>query len=216
MKRLSLKWLLILVAFVCVCSSLSAQSADSALVRYALQGPARIVISVEKGWQRDGVIPVCVMVNGIESTLFMTPDGQVSADRSNYPTARGLFQLNATNGELAAGAWQRSGQIYEQNDLRTRIRLNVENVELLLSADGRQAALNLAGLEIPLRASLVKQPDGSEELSLGDRPRHGFERLLLDMVTGTIIHETALPGSANGQSQHTRACWAIGKIGENK
>jgi hypothetical protein len=216
MKRIIIKWIFFLMLLVCVGSSLAAQSEDSALTRYVLQGPARIMISVEKGWQRDGIVPVCVMVNGIESTLFMTPDGRVNVDRSNHLTTRSLFQLDATKGALTAGAWQRSGEIYEQNELRTRMHLNVENVELLLSADGKQAALSLAGLEIPLHSRLVKQPDDSEELCLGDHPMRGFERLLLDRASGTIVRETTLPGSASDQTRSTCACWAIGKTGENK
>lgn len=221
MKRTSMMCFLFLALLVCVCSaSLLAQGDDSALTRYAMQGPARIVVSVEKGWQRDGVVPVCVMVNGIESTLFMTPDGRVSTERpspsQDHHAFGALFQLNATNGTLVSGTWHSSGEIYEQNELRTRIRLNVENVELLLSADGSRATINLAGLEIPLRARLIKQADGSEELSLGERPMHGFERLLLDRATGTIVRETALPVSANGQTQRTRNCWAVSKTGESK
>jgi hypothetical protein len=93
----------------------------------------------------------------------------------------------------------------------------MENVELLLNADNGRAELNLAGLKIPLRAQLIQNPDGSEELILGERPMLGSERLLLERSSGTIFREYETVDPNSGQTNWTRNCWAISKAkGENK
>ncbi len=189
---------------------------DSAQVgeRYLLKGNSPVYISLETGWKRQGLTPVQLDIQGLSLTLWMDEEGRVfdeamSVSRGVGKTAfqgQALFRLDILLGQMQTASQTLTGEIYEQNPLRTRLRFNGLAVALDLDIPGGRAALNLNGLIIPVRLSLGPKADGVQELELGEMGNRGEGRIFLDSRQGRLLCEDNRPGG--GKEQTGRLCWA--------
>jgi len=184
--------------------------------RYLLTGNASVRIAVETGWQRHGLTPVRIDIHGLCLDLFMDGEGRVFDEdlmeagmvekiRSIRP---GLFSLDKSKGLLQANDQTLSGQIYEQNALRTRLRLDKLALALRLDIPKGRAALEMNGIIIPVRMSLGKKDGGLQEISIGKMNQRGEGRLFLDAVQGRLFFENNHARPAAGKQQNRRVCWA--------
>jgi len=184
--------------------------------RYLLKGNVPVRISVETGWQRDGLIPIQIDIQGLNISLWMDGEGRVFDDArfesagevKNRAIRQELFHLDKNNGQLQAGGQTLSGQVYEQNGLRTRLRL--DNLSLVLELDIPKglAALDLAGIVIPVRVRLGKEAGGVQELEIGERGHRGEGRLLLDARQGRLFFEDNHTHPAADNRPSAKMCWA--------
>jgi hypothetical protein len=197
-----------------VFSSFSAPDSAKVGERYLLKGNRPVHISLETGWKRQGLTPVQLDIQGLNLTLWMDGEGQVfdeamSASQGAEKTAsrgQALFRLDIMNGQMQAATQTLTGEIYEQNPLRTRLRFSGLNAALDLDVPGRRAALDLNGLLIPVRLHLGPNANGVRELKMGDLGNRGEGHLYLDARQGRLLWEDTRPGMVKEQTG--RVCWA--------
>jgi hypothetical protein len=205
------------VAFVAlflwaVVSSYSAPDPAKVGERYLLKGNTAVHISVETGWKRQGLTPVQLDIEGLNLTLWMDAEGRVFDEAMpaslGVEKTRGqaLFRLDIMSGQIQAANQTLIGEIYEQDPLRTRLRINGLNAALDLDVPGGRAALELNGLLIPLRLHVRPDAAGVQELEIGELGNRGEGRLYLDARQGRLLWEDSRPGGVKGQTD--RVCWA--------
>lgn len=119
-----------------------------------------------------------------------------------------MFRLDKASGQLQAGGQTLNGQVYEQNALRTRLRLNNLALALQLDIQKGRAALDLAGIIIPVRVRLGKEAGNMRELEIGERGHRGGGRLMLDASQGRLFFEEIQARPAAGNQQSDKMCWA--------
>ena len=211
-KFMAVVWAILLFGLVTNAAIDSKKGED----RFLLTRNAPVRISVETGWQRDGLIPVRIDIPGLHLDLWMDGEGRVfddarleSGKTGKIPASRqGLFSLDKTSGQLQAGGQTLSGQVYEQNPLRTRLRLNNLALALQLDIQKGRAALDLNGIIIPARMRLGQEVDGMRELEIGELGEGGEGRLFLDAGQGRLFFEDGRTRPAVKNQQTNRLCWA--------
>ena len=197
-----------------VLSSMSAPDTAKVGERYLLKGNTAVHISAETGWTRQGLTPVQLDIQGLDLTLWMDGEGRVfdeamSASRGAEKTAfrdQALFRLDIMSGQLQTASQTLTGEIYEQNPLRTRLRFSGLNAALDLDVPGGRAALGLNGLLIPVRLHLGPDADGVRELEIGELGNRGEGHLFLNARQGRLLWEDNRP--AGVKEQTGRVCWA--------
>lgn len=195
-------------------SSISALDTAKGGERYLLKGNTAVHISVEAGWKRQGLTPVQLDVQGLNLTLWMDAEGRVfdeamSASLGAEKTAirdQALFRLDIMRGQMQTATQTLTGEIYEQNLLRTRLRFSGLNAALDLDVQGCRAALDLKGLLIPVRLHLGLNADGAQELEIGELGNRGVAHLFLDARQGRLLCEDNRPGGVKEKTG--RVCWA--------
>lgn len=184
--------------------------------RYVLKGGASVSISVETGWQRNGLIPVLVDFQGLNLSLWMDSEGRVFYNprlgsgkiKMKKALRRELFRLDMVSGQLQAGDRILTGRVYEQNALRTRLRLDNLILAIQLDIQKGQAALDLDGIIITVRLRLGKEADDVRELKIGEQRYGGEKRLFLDERQGCLFYEESRVRPAMYTRQSKKACWA--------
>ena len=161
--------------------------------RYPLEGRNVVTISVETGWEREGMIPVVLVMEGLSVRLAMRADGRVYEDRilpargkDDRAAGREIFRIDTASGRVVGAGAVLRGEVYERNALRTRMRLKDVEVAIRVAGAGRRVSLELAGMEIPVRAHLQEGADGVVELVMGEIGPGGPERLILDGERGVF------------------------------
>jgi hypothetical protein len=197
-----------------VVSSFSAPDPAKVGERYLLKGNTAVHISVETGWTRQGLTPVQLDIQGLNLTLWMDGEGRVldeaiSATRGDEKSEiqdQPLFRLDTMRGQMQTATQTLTGEIYEQNSLRTRLRFNGLNAALDLDVPGGRAALGLNGLLIPLRLHVGPDAAGVQELEFGELGNRGEGHLYLDARQGRLLWEDNRPDRAKEQTG--RVSWA--------
>ena len=202
------------VFLLSVFSSISGPISAKVGERYLLNGNIFVHISVETGWKRQGLTPVQLDIQGLNFTLWMDGEGRVlgeaisatrGAEKSQLPD-RALFRLDTMRGLMQNTTQTLTGEIYEQNSLRTRLRFNGLNAALDLDVPGGRASLDLNGLIIPVRVHLGPNADGVQELEIGGLGNRGEGHLYLGARQGRLLWEDNRPGRVKERTG--RVCWA--------
>jgi len=197
-----------------VLSSFSAPDSAKAGERYLLKGNTPIHISLETGWKRQGLTPVQLDIQGLNLTLWMDGEGRVFEEAMSTSQGvektefrdRSLFRLDTMRGQMQTATQTLTGEIYEQNPLRTRLRFRGLNAALDLDVPGGRTSLDLNGLIIPVRVHLGPNADGVQELEIGELGNRGEGRLFLDARQGRLLCEDNRPGGVKEKTG--RVCWA--------
>jgi hypothetical protein len=184
--------------------------------RFLLKGNSPIRVYIESGWKRDGLTPLILDISGVSLSLFMDAEGRVGdemifeSSRDGKTSLRGteLFRLDVENGKLQSGDRTLSGEVYELNNLRTRLRLNAPAAALDLNVVLHRATLELNGFKIPIRVHLAPEVDGVRKLDIGNSGNHGDSRLFLDVKQGRLLSESSRPNRLNMMDAAGRECWA--------
>ena len=189
MKKILVFLLVILVYCVSLQANLSEQQETE---RFLLSGHGDIRISVNTGWQYDGLIPVRIDINGVYLELCMDKDGRVFEGdwlELSPGGSRELFHLDPENGRLKTKSVVIEGDVYESNDLRKRLRLRGLEVAISLDIDRKRAIIELGGIVIPVHMRLGKEVNGLRELQIGDIATRQDGKLFLDVGRGELLLE---------------------------
>jgi hypothetical protein len=209
------KVLLVAEALALMVPGITAQTSPGT-ERFLLKGNTPIQISIESGWKRDGLTPVILDISGVSLSLYMDTEGRIGDEMMFEPSRNGktalrgteLFRLDAESGELRNSDRTLSGEVYERNNLRTRLRLNAPAAALDLNIALHRATLDLNGFKIPVRVHFGPEAGGVRKLDIGDPGNHGETRLYLDIKQGRILlesfrsHRLKMTGAAGLE------CWA--------
>lgn len=147
-----------------------------------LQGNVPVRVSIDKGWERNGWIPVVLSVGNLELYFRMNKAGEVVGT---------AWQVDPETGEIWVGGTHLTFAIYQQNPARTRMRLIDDGLPLLLEIDWqKQEAVLYIGnsrwkvAHIPVRREEAS-PGGLYRLTFGGRAVYTHKRLVLE-PSGTI------------------------------
>jgi hypothetical protein len=118
-----------------------------------LQNGSGVRVSIETYRAKEGWTPVIVSVAGAEVSAAMDAKGRVFRNGADARDGRGLplFTIELEKGRILIGRESHATNVYEQNAVRTRLRL-VEGAILLplqLDARGAGGTLRFGGLGIP-------------------------------------------------------------------
>jgi hypothetical protein len=208
--------LLLLPGLLMLQGNLSAAEKDS----YQLRSPVSVTISVEPGWQQDGLIPVQFEMDGLELTFWMTDTGLVYEEQADVsqkdhedPTMRhALFLIDMGNGNLRSGNRSIDGRVYERNLLRTRIRYDNILAGIQIDIEKNKALLNVNSVVIPVRLHAGQEQSGTREMQIGQQsvPRHSS--LILSESRGLLF----LKGIYSGEELEGPevAPWAVKTLNE--
>jgi hypothetical protein len=184
--------------------------------RYILTRNAPVLVSVDYGWQKDGLTPVRIDIPGLHLDFWMDAESRVFDDalrgsrKNQQIQALGheLFRLDTANGRLEAGGKILNGRIYERNALRIRLRLSNPAMALLLDIKKDRSALDLDGIIVPARVRAGKETSGLRELEIGSRGDRGEGRLFWDAGQGRLFYEAGNGLTDPEKPQAGRVCWA--------
>jgi hypothetical protein len=214
MKKSMLSAWAILLFSVATNATISSNGGED---RYVLTRNAAVRISVDSGWPRGCLTPVRIDIPGLHLDLWIDGEGrvfnEVRLDSGKIDETQDfgheLFRLDIANGKLHAGGQTLNGRIYEQNALRTRLRLPKVEMALLLNIVKDLAVLDINGIIIPVRVHAGWEVSGMRELEIGLRGGRGEGRFFLDAGQGRLFFEdgNALPSA--GKPRANRVCWAV-------
>ncbi len=185
-----LAWAILLLSYAAYAAMDSNRGED----RYALTISSPVLISVDSGWQRDGLIPVRIDVTGLLIDLWMDGEGRVLDDGRLESGAGELFRLDTSSGRLQAGGRTLNGRVYERNALRTRLSFSIPATALLIDIERRRSSLDLGGIIIPARVHVGQDVSGMRELEIGSTGDGAHGRLLLDSGRGRLYFERQRAG----------------------
>jgi hypothetical protein len=159
--------------------------------------------------------PVLVDISGVSLSLVMDADGRVGeemmmeAARDGKAAFRGreMFRLDRESGQMKNADRMLSGQVYEKNNLRTRMRLVGLSAAIDLDVAGRRAFIDLNGIIIPVRIQVGPEVNGLQKLDIGDPGNRGEGLLFLDAKQGRVLFESRRAGGRTGV-ETDRMSWA--------
>ncbi len=178
------KRLLVLILIV-TGLALALQAADKPATQRELvylQNGSDLRISIETGRAKEGWAPVAISVAGAQITAAMDEKGRVVQSRAKGSDKRGLalFTIELEKNRILLGRESHAIVIYEQNLVRTRIRLVAGVIPLPVRMDqtGKNGKLRFGGLEITAQigeadrfaASRAVRPAGAKPGSAAVRP----------------------------------------------
>lgn len=176
---------LLVLALVTFGLVLALQAADKRTTQgdwVYMQNGSGVRISIETYRAKEGWTPVIVSVAGAEVSAMMDSKGRVVQAWAKGLDKRGLtlFTIELDKGRVAFGNEAHAVRVYEQNNVRTRLRIAESVVQLPVRMDqtGKDGKLRFGGLEIPAQVSEVDQaapgrainPTGAKRGSAGIRP----------------------------------------------
>jgi hypothetical protein len=127
-----------------------------------LQNGSGVRVSIETYRAKEGWTPVIVSVAGAEVSAAMDAKGRVFRNGADARDGRGLplFTIELEKGRILIGRESHATNVYEQNAVRTRLRL-VEGAILMplqLDARGAGGTLRFGGLGIPVTVNRTNPP----------------------------------------------------------
>ncbi|MCP5047984.1 MAG: hypothetical protein GY940_12480 [bacterium] len=156
---------------------------------FLIRAAPSIRVSIEQGWEKNGWIPVVLAVGNLELYFRMNKEGEVTGV-TNVTGKR--WRVDPDNAGIRVGGANLPFTIYEQNPLRTRMRLtdNAEPVLLAIDREKKQAVFYIgsSGWRVEnIRVSLGKAgPGGLYKLTFGGGAVHTHGKLFLEPAAGNI------------------------------
>ncbi len=124
-----------------------------------LQNGSGVRVSIETYRAKGGWTPVIVSMAGAEVSAVMDSKGRVVQAWAKGFDKRGLtlFTIELEKGRVLLGREAHAVQVYEQNNVRTRLQIAESVIQLPVRMDqtGRNGKLRFGGLEIPAQVSEV-------------------------------------------------------------
>ncbi len=177
---------------------------------FALQGNNSIRFSLETYKERDGEVPLVLSFDGLEVSHPGNASLRSAAAGGDY----------SWTGDMLGGDRNLYFTIYEQNPVRTRLRLKNKNTPALLTVNRqkKEAAFYIGDSPLklnPLRAAFQELPlAGLYELIITGSNVHTYKRFIYKPAAGVFY---AVPFHLATVSLDLENCpvWAI-KTGEQK
>jgi len=181
---------------------------------FELQGAYNTRVSIEKGWARDGSIPVVLTFGDLEITLPVSASGLEDAGG-----------IESGVSALLSGDGGPVFTVYEQNALRTRLWLAAENIPVILkiNREKKQGAFFIAGSRLKLeylRVTITEIVAGeSYELMFDGPDVHAYKRFIFNSSAGAIRAvpfdgEPSIPDDPVFDGDVESPVWAIKVIHE--
>lgn len=175
---------------------------------FELQGAYNTRVSIEKGWARDGNIPVVLTLGDLEITLPVSASGLEDAGG-----------IEAGVSALLSGDGGPVFTVYEQNALRTRLWLAADNIPVILkiNREKKQGAffiggsrLNLDYLRVTITEIVVEE---TYELTFDGPDVHAYKRFIFNSSGGAIravpfAGEPSIPDDPVFDGDAERPVWA--------
>jgi len=159
---------------------------------FVLQESTPLRISIETYKQIDGWTPVVLSLCGLDIFLWMDASGKVSEmqpvdSRSLAP----LFFIDLDYPVLSSDEWSTELEVYEQNEIRTRLKTLKSDIPVLLRLDRAQksAEIFLGGYGTrlnPVEAAFMEIEPDLEELKLNGPQILVLPKLVYWQEIGTI------------------------------
>lgn len=181
---------------------------------FELQGAYNTRVSLEKGWARDGSIPVILTFGDLEITLPVSASGLEDAGG-----------IEAGVSAMLLGSGGPGFTVYEQNALRTRLWLAADNIPVILkiNREKKQGEFFIGGSRLKLeylRVTFTEIIAGeSYELTFDGPDVHAYKRFVFNS-SGGAIHavpfegEPSIPDDPVFEGDVEPPVWAIKVIHE--
>jgi hypothetical protein len=181
---------------------------------FELQGAYNTRVSLEKGWARDGSIPVVLTFGDLEISLPVS--ASVLEDAGGIEAGLSVMLLGDGGPVFTA---------YEQNALRTRLWLATENIPVILkiNREKKQGEFFIAGSRLKLeylRVAFTEMVAGESYELMFDGPEvHAYKRFIFNSSGGAIravpfAGEPSIPDDPVFDGDVEPPVWAIKVIHE--